>query len=873
MTPRGACLSLLGASLLFAAPLLPAQNSYINFEGKQTSPIRLSPDGTRLFAVNTADGRLSVFDLAHPSSPALIAEIPVGLEPVSVNPRTSNEAWVVNEVSDSISIVSVSQRLVTDTLYVQDEPGDVVFAGGKAFVSAGRRNRVVVFDATTHGLLATIPLFGEDPRALAVSADGTKVYAAFALSGSHTTQIPAGTAPLQPPPTNPNLPTPPRVSLIVDASDPTWTNVIQFKMPDNDVAEIDVAGMTVTRYFTNVGTINLALAVRPDNGDLYVANTDARNLLRFEPVLRGHLVDNRITRIDIASGARAFYDLNPGVDYAVVTNLAALSNALAQPTAVAFEPNGTALYTAAFGSDRVARLDNAGNILARIEIGNAPGSAADPRNKRGPRGLALNASTHRLYVHNRISNTISIVDTSNDSVLKEIPAGSYDPTPAVIRNGRGFLYDTKLSGNGNASCATCHVDGDNDLLAWDLGDPGGVMKAVTLTLTNGVKVPAQEHPMKGPMMTQTLRGLPDNQPFHWRGDKTNFIDFNTTFNTLLGGAVMNDLDMTAFRDFIETMTFAPNPNQNLDRTYPTNFAGGNALLGRGLFDTQQTTLGNCTFCHAAPPGVGSTNAIHPVGEGPMRFQPVKLPQLRNLYQKASMTKTAGADSIAGFGFMHDGEQADIVSFLTQPIFGAVPQSAKVNLNAFLLCFDNGMAPAVGYSRTLVSSNIQTGTISNDWALLENQAALSNINLVVKGTINGVPHGLLYQPLSASYQVDSTNVPGLTHAQLEANVLAGNVLTLMGVPPGSGNRIGLDRDANGILDSDEPPPRLRAVPAGGGVQISWPYGAAGYVLESSISLETPVWTAVNDAVEIVAGQNSVAISTTAGARFYRLRGAN
>src|SRR5205085_5679913 len=36
-----------------------AQSSYVNFEGKQTSPIRLSADGTRLFAVNTPDARVS----------------------------------------------------------------------------------------------------------------------------------------------------------------------------------------------------------------------------------------------------------------------------------------------------------------------------------------------------------------------------------------------------------------------------------------------------------------------------------------------------------------------------------------------------------------------------------------------------------------------------------------------------------------------------------------------------------------------------------------------------------------------------------------------------------------------------------------------
>src|SRR5882672_2837413 len=183
--------------LLYLGAALCAQATYVNFEGKQTSPIRLSPDGTRLFAVNTPDARLSVFDVTQPSNPRLIAEIPVGVEPVSVNPRNNDEVWVVNEVSDSISIVSVSQRIVLDTLYVKDEPADVVFAGGKAFVSAARKNLIAVFDVTNHTLVTNITLFGENPRALAVSGDATKVYAAFALSGNHTTLVPVNKAPAQ----------------------------------------------------------------------------------------------------------------------------------------------------------------------------------------------------------------------------------------------------------------------------------------------------------------------------------------------------------------------------------------------------------------------------------------------------------------------------------------------------------------------------------------------------------------------------------------------------------------------------------------------------------------------------------------------------
>src|SRR5678815_129157 len=147
-----------------------------------------------------------------------------------------------------------------------------------------------------------------------------------------------------------------------------------------------------------------------------------------------------------------------------------------RPTALVCDPGGDFLYVAAFGTDRLARVDTNGNVLARIEVGPSSGAAVDPRTKRGPRGLALNAPAQRLYVLNRIANTLSVIDTSSDNVLREIPVGSFDPTPAFIRQGRGFLYDAKLSGNGTMACAACHIDAELDAIAWDLGDPGGQMQ-------------------------------------------------------------------------------------------------------------------------------------------------------------------------------------------------------------------------------------------------------------------------------------------------------------------------------------------------------------------------------------------------------------
>ena len=56
--------------------------------------------------------------------------MPVGLEPVAVAERVPGEVWVVNRISDDVSIVStVGTPRVVRTLLVGDEPADVVFAG------------------------------------------------------------------------------------------------------------------------------------------------------------------------------------------------------------------------------------------------------------------------------------------------------------------------------------------------------------------------------------------------------------------------------------------------------------------------------------------------------------------------------------------------------------------------------------------------------------------------------------------------------------------------------------------------------------------------------------------------------------------------
>src|ERR1039458_7257708 len=268
------------------------------------------------------------------------------------------------------------------------------------------------------------------------------------------------------------------------------------------------------------------------------------------------------------------------------------------------------MYVAAFGTDRVAKVDTNGNVLSFVEVAlpSGSGSNVDPANKRGPRGLALNATANTLYSLNRISNTISIIPTSMQGAIAEIPVGT-DPTPAAVKAGRGFLYDAKLSGTGTAACAACHIDAEMDHLAWNLGDPTADM---TSFVQNGQTF--EYHPMKGPMTTQTLRGLQNLAPYHWRGDKPEFAAFNVAFQVLMGGTQITDVNMAAFTTFINSVLYLPNPNQNLDRSLPTSLNGGNAAAGLNDFLTVPGTLPNgntCQFCHETNPGPGTNLLIRP----------------------------------------------------------------------------------------------------------------------------------------------------------------------------------------------------------------------------------------------------------------------
>ncbi|MAE78046.1 MAG: hypothetical protein CMJ85_14380 [Planctomycetes bacterium] len=780
------------AALVVSAGALPAQ-TFTHFESPQARPLAISADGQRLFVVNTPDHRLAVFSLAAPTTPVLIREIPVGIEPVSVAVRSKDEVWVVNHVSDSISVVSISRGVVIDTIAVADEPGDVVFAGSpqRAFVTSMTRREVIVIDPATRKQVGTVAVFGDDPRALLASADGKTVWVAITRSGNKTTVVPHTIAPLPPKPTNPTLPLAPKQGIIVRSDDPAWKAKLNVTLPDNDVVEIDVASLTVRRNYPGVGTTLFNLTWRPGTIELWVANTEARNLVRFEPALRGHAIDSRVTRI--TTGNRPTItpiDLNPGIDYTKFPNVPALSNALAQPTDVVFDPAGRVGYVAAFGTDRIGLIDGTGKVTGLIEVGNTSGAKVAPRTKRGPRGLLHHPTSGVLYVCNRLSNSVSVIDTAQKKVLREIRM--FDPTPQTIREGRGFLFDAKLSGNGTMACAACHIDARHDGLAWDLGDPGGQL------FNNGSD---KLHPMKGPLLTRTLQGLAGERLFHWRADRPGLKTFNPTFPGLMGGPALGTADLATFVAYMQDIRFMPNPNRNRDDTLPTTPVGESAKDGETIFLTKdnvgkdRSIQFRCAECHVNSSGSGSFGFVGLIQ------QPMKAAPLRGLYQRNGR-KPSTSGRTAGFGYGADGSKDDLSAFLsTTSRFNPLTTKEKNALERFLFAFPATAAPAVGFSRTVDVSNVAAAAA--DLLLLIAQAESGKCELIVTGFLDNRRVGFHYNTATKRFDRDRATLPSLDLAQIgTALAKVGSVLTFAGVQPGSGKRLGIDRDANGVLDGDE-----------------------------------------------------------------------
>jgi len=584
-----------------------------------------------------------------------------------------------------------------------------------------------------------------------------------------------------------------------------WNDQVALSLPDRDVFTIDMTrsppALVEGGDFRHVGTTLFNMAVHPKTGKIFVSNTDARNDVRFEgpgggvpqdaryagTSVRGHIAESRITLLGPRDHAVKPVHLNAHIDYSRCCEPAPnaeTERSLAFPVGLAISRRRDSfgrllddqdLYVAALGSDKVAVLST--SRLEHAAMGEAIQDESDHIEVGGgPVGLELDEARDRLYVLAWFTNELVVIDTRSRAVIGR--KHMFTPEPASIIEGRPFLYSARLtSSHGDSACASCHIFGDFDGLSWDLGAPDNqdvenfgpfFTRSETLTFP---KVSAFLS-VKGPMATQSLRGMANHGAMHWRGDRRGgltstvhaqpdtgafdedaaFKAFNVAFAGLLGRATeLADGEMQKFTDFALALTYPPNPirpiddeltagqQQARDRYFgcaitDESFARGECADGRNI--AQETlacncangpdfrpgepacpanpvctlemndVFGTCNGCHrldpdanaefgVARPGMFGSNGIY-TDDGVSHI--MKIPHLRNLYQKVGMFGSmrvprgigiselgdsvfgprAGGltaarnehtgDQVRGFGFTHAGEDDTLFHFLSTPGF-------------------------------------------------------------------------------------------------------------------------------------------------------------------------------------------------------------
>jgi hypothetical protein len=344
--------------------------------------------------------------------------------------------------------------------------------------------------------------------------------------------------------------------------------------------------------------------------------------------------------------------------------------------------------------------------------------------------------------------------------------------------------------------------------------------------------------MKGPMTTQTLRGLVNAGAMHWRGDRAtgkfgtdafdsrlSFDNFIVAFTGLLGAAAEPSVaDMQRFTDFQLQVELPPNPvralNNSLNsaQTAGRNFFQGNRASDGIFIPFVPDIAFTCEGCHELDPAQGffGTN-----GRGSFEgiiSQMFKIPHLRNMYTKVGMfgalkidafdAPATGfqGDQIRGFGFTNEGSIDTMFRFVTALVFRPQlasgfplinPNATRRNVEQFLLAFDSDLAPMVGQQVTLTNAN--ASAVGARITLMEQRAnanftskilggATKEIELVATVVQGGARRGFLFNPANSTF-VPSGGGAALTDAQLRAlATTAGQEVTFTAVPPGSGARV-------------------------------------------------------------------------------------
>src|SRR5436853_1097495 len=324
------------------------------------------------------------------------------------------------------------------------------------------------------------------------------------------------------------------------------------------------------------------------------------------------------------------------VDGTVQVPLDELDRYFALPFGVAITPEKSKLFVTSAGSDVVTVIDvlrllrffrgKRGQFANDLSACSNYVKARSPVG-RNPRGLVLSPGGERLYVANRMDDTLAVIDTKADKVISTIDlGGSKQINP--LRRGEQIFYTAKFAFQGQFGCANCHIDATFDGLEWDL-EPDGF----------GVDV----------VDNRSIEDLTGTQPFKWNAGNP---DLPTecgprTEKFFYRSQSYNEEELTDLVSFVLSLPLRPNRyHLGKDELTPAQ------ERGKTIFERTEYKNGKaipepnrCGYCHSGSKFTNQKQLDVGSGKSIDRSPFVDVPQLSNVVYSAPYLHDGSARSL------------------------------------------------------------------------------------------------------------------------------------------------------------------------------------------------------------------------------------
>ena len=572
--------------ILVLAALASAATRPADLQLRFLSPgeLAVSPDGRRLYVVCEKSDELRVVDT---QTGRVLKQIPVGHVPRGLSVSASGkQIYVANSWTDTVSVIDAQKLEIIAKLKAGFEPMSAIAdkKGEVLYVANRLSSDISVIDLHNGAEIKRLEA-GRGASYLALSADGTRLYC--------THIYPAINAHRAPP-----------------ESEITVINTVTRRIVDR------------VPLHNSAGVFHLALS--PDGRLGVAALLRPKNLVPLAHVEHGGAMTNSIALF------------GGGFETAVTFPIDELDRYFALPFGTAITPDRSRLFVSAAGSNTVTAI----SLPALLKFSDvAPKSAANDLSAsanfvtaripvgRNPRGIVLSPDGKRLYVANRMDDTVSVIDTTRAKVISTLDLGG-PKTTTPLRRGEQLFNDAHFSFQGQFSCASCHLDTTFDSLQWDL-EPDGF----------GIDV----------VDNRSIESLMGTQPYKWNGGNPDLPTEcgSRTEKYFYRSQSFNTPQLTDLVAFVLSLPSRSNCYRSTDGELTPAQERGKTIIERTKRKNGRPIPegSRCSSCHSGPKYTNNKSFDVGTGKPTDRSPLVDTPQLPDIAYSAPYLHDGSARSL------------------------------------------------------------------------------------------------------------------------------------------------------------------------------------------------------------------------------------